>query len=257
MMTTINFERIIFYPDLSLYTIAFPSLLLFSYALSCNKENVLYPSMKNILSISYIVHPFFSSQNLLYLKTQSAKDCWKWALGNVCEDVWKVGILTFSGGFKPHFWALSHLCNLVTPTHGPYFDVISNTLRISICCKLSQLFEGVLESREAYDVYYCAYQDQHVLRPISYRPTLWFLRPSHSGLRFGFPYHSAFSSKDLFYFPLTNTCLSLTRCHSPHRFLCIPHQPIPFFTLYIQLLSLSRRRSEFLVIFHYTSRFNS
>lgn len=38
---------------------------------------------------------------------------------------------TSSGGFNPHFLALSHRCNLVTPTHGPYFDDKSKTRRIS------------------------------------------------------------------------------------------------------------------------------
>jgi hypothetical protein len=39
---------------------------------------------------------------------------------------------TSEGGFNPHFFALSHLCNLEIPTEGPYLEVISNTLRISI-----------------------------------------------------------------------------------------------------------------------------
>jgi hypothetical protein len=39
---------------------------------------------------------------------------------------------TSDGGFNPHFFALSHLCNLEIPTDGPYLEVISNTLRISI-----------------------------------------------------------------------------------------------------------------------------
>jgi len=40
--------------------------------------------------------------------------------------------LTSEGGFNPHFFALSHLCNLLIPTEGPYLEVISKTLRISI-----------------------------------------------------------------------------------------------------------------------------
>lgn len=40
-------------------------------------------------------------------------------------------VLTSSGGLRPHFFALSHLCSRVMPTEGPYFEVMSNVLRMS------------------------------------------------------------------------------------------------------------------------------
>lgn len=36
------------------------------------------------------------------------------------------------GGFRPHFFALSHRWSRVTPTHGPYLELMSNIRRISI-----------------------------------------------------------------------------------------------------------------------------
>jgi hypothetical protein len=40
-------------------------------------------------------------------------------------------VLTSSGGLRPHFLALFHLCSRVMPTEGPYFEVMSNVLKIS------------------------------------------------------------------------------------------------------------------------------
>ena len=82
-------------------------------------RGALKPSVEDVFPIRWVIFPFSGCEDKADLQSEP-------------RSAAKVnGSRTSSGGFKPHFFARSHRCSRVMPTLGPYFEVMSNTRRIS------------------------------------------------------------------------------------------------------------------------------